>query len=308
MNKIVSVTTASAISVAAPSIAGAAIATPQIIEADIDAELVAMGKQFAELAARHAVATELEKPHREEIDRAFDRLNKVHAPNRIPRDASRAAVLAAIKKCPLPVPSVDDIDRLIIPLGEKMNTMKARTLEGFQAKALLVQFWPTIDLNAVSDEWWPEQVLRDLLCDLIGYDEPGVSAVTVSDETTELAIEYELLVRSYIDARVRWAGARKGSPAYTAFDDEMCEISSKMDPLEDRISEMSATSITALRAVALKELRYSMPTDCDSTKLSDGFGGDLNLLRASLRFVGLHDLIDRTEERIASAIDRRRAA
>jgi hypothetical protein len=61
-----------------------------------------------------------------------------------------------------------------IPLGEKMNDMKAHTLEAFSAKALLVHHWPAVDLGDNDDKWWPNKVLRDLLTDLIGDEAPVI--------------------------------------------------------------------------------------------------------------------------------------
>ena len=141
---------------------------------EIDADLVTMGEQFAKLIDQHETASDLETPLHEEMERGCALLQAKYGSGRIPKGALAELRRAAEAKFPYPTPSVEDLDGLIIPLGEKMNAMKAHTLAGYKAKALLLHFWPAVDLTDNGDEWWPNKVLRDFLCDLIGYDEPMV--------------------------------------------------------------------------------------------------------------------------------------
>jgi len=90
---------------------------------------------------------------------------------------------------------------------------------------------------------------------------------------------------------------------YRVLDDRMCEISERMLPFEKQIDELSVRSIAALRAVALKELRCSMPISHDAYTLSDGNGGDLALLWGSLHFVGLGEFAEQVEQRIKGAVE-----
>jgi hypothetical protein len=140
------------------------------VPAEADSELIQLGEKFALLSEQYDQAQEAERPRNEAFEREYDLLSRKHAPNRIPKDERSAFRHSWNERFPRPSPSVDDIDELIIPLGEKINAMPAHTLEGFKAKALLVHHWPTIDLSSTDESFWPEKVLRDLLYDLIGYE------------------------------------------------------------------------------------------------------------------------------------------
>jgi hypothetical protein len=196
------------------------------------------------------------------------------------------------------------------PLGVRRNeniatliTVSATSAAGIQAKASALR------LPSMIEDWdQHQQVAVSLADDIVGA--PAIAAPSIvadNAKAIELGARYEPLLRQYVDTYIEWVGADKSDPAYEASDDRMCELSDQMQPIEDEIAEIEATSDAALRTVALKDLRYKIPVTRDGWELTDGWGDDLEMFWEVLRFVGLSAFARKTEQRIKTAIESRQA-
>ncbi|MGY4437050.1 hypothetical protein ACVWWO_009527 [Bradyrhizobium sp. F1.13.1] len=135
----------------------------------------------------------------------------------------------------------------------------------------------------------------------------AVTAPAMPLTLSELGSAFELLLRQYVDESVKWHAAESSSVAYDKADDAMIQISERMEPLEEQIKQLDISAldddgIAKLRAVALKDLRYKLPSTHDSWVITDGFGDDLEMFWQILEFVGLADYARETEQRIKAAV------
>ncbi|WP_377830327.1 hypothetical protein ACFKHW_17355 [Bradyrhizobium lupini] len=124
---------------------------------------------------------------------------------------------------------------------------------------------------------------------------------------SDLGSAFERLLRRYVDESVKWHAAEGSSVAYDEANEEMCKISEQMEPLEDLIKKIDIDprdpdGDAKLRTVALKDLRYKLPSMHDSWEITDGFGDDLEMFWQILEFVGLANFARETEQRIKAAV------
>lgn len=189
-------------------------------------------------------------------------------------------------------------------------TVSATSERGVGAKACVLRWAPLI--GRYDDH---QQVAVSLADDIarLGSDAVAGRLRPTSDAgVADLSREYELLLHAYVDESLKWQAADAASSAYSEADEAMCKISEKMEPLEELvktidIDPLDKDSAIKLRTVALKDLRYKLPSMHDDWKISDGNGDDLEMFWQVLEFVGLADFARSIEQRVKIAIETREA-
>ncbi|MGY3288040.1 MULTISPECIES: hypothetical protein [unclassified Bradyrhizobium] len=193
---------------------------------------------------------------------------------------------------------------------ETLVTVSATSERGVGAKASIVRWAPLIGRYDAH-----QKIAVSLADDIARLGSDAVAGrlrPTIDAGVADLSREYELLLHAYVDQSVKWCAADSSSIAYEEADDEMSKISEQMEPLEElikaiEIDKLDQDGTAKLRAVALKDLRYKLPSMHDDWEISDGNGDDLEMFWQILEFVGLADFARTIERRAKAAIERREA-
>jgi hypothetical protein len=135
----------------------------------------------------------------------------------------------------------------------------------------------------------------------------------IAPASSDLGSAYEELLRRYVDESVKWHAAANSSAEYDDADEAMCQISARMEPLEEQIEQIDISPDdpernAKLRIVALKDLRFKLPSFHEEWEISDGNSGDLEMFWQVLEFVGIADFARSVEQRVKAAIKTREAA
>lgn len=187
-------------------------------------------------------------------------------------------------------------------------TVSATSARGIGAKASVVRWAPLIGRYDAH-----QQIAVSLADDIARLGSDAVAGrlrPAIDAGVADLSREYELLLHAYVDESVKWYAADNSTTAYEEADEEMCKISDKMEPFEELIKAIDVDpldkdSAIKLRTVALKDLRYKLPSSHDDWEISDGNGDDLEMFWQILEFVGLADFARTIERRVKAAIESR---